>query len=161
MPLIRLLLCLCLLAAPLAQAKTKLQKEFNYLGPTMKSLQSPSTGRSIFYLDEGDDDWQVVVMVAGSGTSGRVFALLEFLRETRENLELRFVSVERNGFGTTAFDDSLGYNDYAEDVEAVLSHLGIDSFNLFAISGGGPYSAVIANRNARRLESVHLAATLT
>ena len=37
----------------------------------------------------------------------------------------------------------------------------IDDFSLFAISGGGPYSAVILARNARRLTSVHLAAALT
>jgi hypothetical protein len=45
-------------------------------------------------------------------------ALLEFLREARQNLRLRFISVERNGFGTAAFDDSLAYADYAGDVEA-------------------------------------------
>jgi len=47
--------------------------------------------------------------------------MLEFLRETRQNLKLRFIGVERNGFGTTACDESLGYADYAEDVEAVLA----------------------------------------
>ena len=45
-------------------------------------------------------------------------ALLEFLREARQNLRLRFISVERNGFGTAAFDDSLAYADYVGDVEA-------------------------------------------
>jgi len=150
----------CLLFAVTGHAKTRLQDDFNDMGPAMQSMQSPS-GRTLAYLDEGDPDWQAVVFVGGSGTSGRVFALLEFLRETRQNLKLRFISVERNGFGTTNFDDSLGYVDYAGDVEAVLNRLGVGEFSLFAISGGGPYAAVIANRNAGRLTSVHMASALT
>lgn len=151
---------LCLFFATFAHAKSKLQDEFDYLGPTMKTMQ-PSLGRTVVYLDEGGKDWHTVVFVGGSGTSGRVFAMLEFLRETRQNLKLRFIGVERNGFGTTAYDESLGYADYAEDVEALLAQLGVDEFSLFAISGGGPYAAVIAERNAQRLVSVHLASALT
>ena len=151
---------LCLFFATFAHAKSKLQDEFDYLGPTMKTMQA-SSGRTVVYLDEGEKDWHTVVFVGGSGTSGRVFAMLEFLRETRQNLKLRFIGVERNGFGTTAYDESLGYADYAEDVEALLAQLGVDEFSLFAISGGGPYAGVIAQRNARRLVSVHLASALT
>jgi non-heme chloroperoxidase len=151
---------LCLFFSSFGHAGNKLQSDFDYLGPTMKTMEVPS-GRTVVYLDEGKADWRPVVFVGGSGTSGRVFAMLEFLRETRQNLKLRFIGVERNGFGATAFDDSLGYEDYAEDVEAILAHLGVDEFSLFAISGGGPYAAVIASRNAERLISVHLASALT
>ncbi|MCB1690992.1 MAG: alpha/beta hydrolase [Halioglobus sp.] len=139
---------------------SSLQDSFDHLGPTMRSA-TLSTRRTVSYLDEGEEGWQPVVFVGGSGTSGRVFALLEFLRTTRENLQLRVIAVERNGFGVTGFDDALGYEDYAEDVEALLVTLGIEDFSLFAISGGGPYSAVIASRNAERLMSVHMAAALT
>jgi pimeloyl-ACP methyl ester carboxylesterase len=137
-----------------------LQNEFDHLGPTMKTFAS-TTGQDINYLDEGNQNWQPVVFIGGSGTSGRVFALLEFLRTTRENLGLRFIAIERNGFGHTQFDETLGHTDYAEDVEELLAHLGVEKFSLFAISGGGPYSAEIASRNPDRLISVHLAATIT
>lgn len=157
----KLLLLVLLVVATQAYGKPKLQQQFDSVGPTMKTLESATTGRSIFYLDEGDDDWRPVVFVGGGGTSGRVFALMEFLRTTREELKLRFIAVERNGFGNTAFDSALDYADYADDVEEVLEHLGVRGFSLFAISGGGPYSAAIAARNARRLESVHLASALT
>ena len=155
----------CLLFAGLSHAngnhhRKLLQNEFDSLGPTMKTFES-TTGRDIIYLDEGNSNWQPVVFVGGSGTSGRVFALLEFLRSTRENLRLRFIAVERNGFGHTKFDDGLGYSDYAKDVEELLTHLDVDKFSLFAISGGGPYSAEIASRNPERLISVHLAAAIT
>ena len=127
---------LCLFFATFAHAKSKLQDEFDYLGPTMKTMQA-SSGRTVVYLDEGEKDWHVVVFVGGSGTSGRVFAMLEFLRETRQNLKLRFIGVERNGFGTTAYDESLGYADYAEDVEALLAQLGVDEFSLFPVAWFG------------------------
>lgn len=114
------LFLLCLFVTSVGHAANKLQAEFNYLGPTMKTMEAVS-GRTLVYLDEGEESWQPVVFVGGSGTSGRVFAMLEFLRETRQKLKLRFIGAERNGFGTTAFDGSLGYADYAEDVEAVLA----------------------------------------
>ena len=151
----------CMLACAAGQAAAKLQDSFDALGPTIKTLQSTTSQREIVYLDEGEADWQAVVFIGGGGTSGRVFALLEFLRTTRENLKLRFIAVERNGFGNTAFDDSLDYADYASDVEEVLSQLGVEQFSLFAISGGGPYSATLAARNSERLISVHLASALT
>jgi pimeloyl-ACP methyl ester carboxylesterase len=156
-----LLLPVLLVLATLAHAEPKLQQQFDSVGPTMKTLKSAASGRTVFYLDEGDADWRPVVFVGGGGTSGRVSALIEFLRTTREELKLRFIAVERNGFGNTAFDSDLDYADYAEDVAEVLEHLGVRGFSLLAISGGGPYAAAIAARNARRLETVHLASALT
>jgi pimeloyl-ACP methyl ester carboxylesterase len=120
-----------------------------------------ATGRTIAYIDEGDSDWTPVVFVGGAGTSVRVFRLLEFARSLREDLELRVIAVERNGFGQTAFDGSLGYADYAADVEALLDHLGVEEFIGFAISGGGPYLTEIVSRNAARVLSVHLASALS
>ena len=155
------ILTFLLLAASSSYAQPKMQQGFDPMGPQIKTLQSASSGRTIAYIDEGETDWRPVVFVGGGGTSGRVFALMEFLRTTRENMKLRFISVERNGFGTTAYDSELGYADYADDVREVLTQLGVTHFSLFAISGGGPYSAAIAARNPGRLDSVHLASALT
>ncbi len=41
---------------------------------------------------------------------------------------------ERNGFGESALDLSLGYDDYVAEVLAVLDHLGVDDFAVMAIS---------------------------
>ena len=40
-----------------------------------------------------------------------------------------------------------------------MYHLNIDKFAVFGISGGGPYTAKIAEANADRLLSIHMAAT--
>ena len=59
----KLLLLVLLVVATQAYGKPKLQQQFDSVGPTMKTLESATTGRSIFYLDEGDDDWRPVVFV--------------------------------------------------------------------------------------------------
>ena len=122
----------------------------------LQSLKT-DTGRTIHFVDDGNEDGLPVVFTGGLGTSVRVIRLLDFLETMRRDLKLRFITVERNGFGQTEFDDSLTMTDYVSDVETVLSHLQIDRFDL--ISGGGPYTAKIAERHAGRILSVHMAAT--
>jgi len=111
------------------------------------------------YIDDGKPDWHPVVFTGGLGTSVRVIRLLDFLQGMREDLKIRIITVERNGYGQTAFDPSLEMADFSVEVEAVLAHLKIDQFSVFGISGGGPYTAKIASRNADRILSVHMAAT--
>ena len=155
---------LVLLLLPLSvQAKSSLDKRvlpesFDSLGPTVQELVMAS-GRKVHYIDDGDPDWLPVVFTGGLGTSVRVIRLLDFLRSMREDLGIRVITVERNGFGQTDYDPALGMADFAEEVEAVLTHLGIEKFAVFGISGGGPYTAKIASLNADRLLSVHMAAT--
>lgn len=131
---------------------------FDSLGPTVQQLQVQS-GRTIHFVDDGNESGTPVIFTGGLGTSVRVVRLLDFLESMRRDLNLRFITVERNGFGQTKFDDSLTMNDFVSDVEAVLSHLQIDEFALFGISGGGPYTAKIAESNSDRLLSIHMAAT--
>ncbi len=138
----------------------QLTGDFDPIGPTVHTLETDS-GRTVAYVDDGDKDWTPVVFVGGAGTSVRVMNLLEFAHTLRGELELRLISVERNGFGQTAFDPSLGYADYAADVEAVLDELGVDEFVGFAISGGGPYLTEIVSRNPDRVQSIHLASALS
>ena len=141
-----------------ALAQQSLQLEFDSLGPTVEQLRSDN-GRNIHFIDDGNQSGTPVVFTGGLGTSVRVIRLLDFLETMRSDLNLRFITVERNGFGQTAFDETLTMADYVSDVEKVLAHLDIEKFALFGISGGGPYTAKIAESNARRLLSIHMAAT--
>jgi len=141
------------------QSLPSLPDRFDHLGPTVQTLQHPE-GRVIHFIDDGDPTGQAVVFTGGLGTSVRAIRLLDFLRSFRVSLGLRFIAVERNGFGQTAFDPTLTMINFAEDVERVLESLEIDRFSVFGISGGGPYTAQIAARNSARLLSVHMAATL-
>ena len=115
-------------------------------------------GKELFYIDEGPEDGIAVVFVGGNGTSARALELTNFLRSTREQLKLRFITLERNGFGQSAFDPKGDYGSYSADVHALLDHLGVDEFSLLAISGGGPYVARIGADLAPRVRSIHYAA---
>jgi non-heme chloroperoxidase len=117
-----------------------------------------ASGRTVRFIDQGDPDWQPLVFFGGLGTSVGAFFLTEFARSLREALRLRVISVERNGFGRTAFDPSLGYDDGAADVLAVLNSLHVARFSLVAFSGGGPFAGALAARAPARVRSLHLAA---
>jgi non-heme chloroperoxidase len=142
----------------LAAEQQALQLTFDSLGPTVQQLQSDN-GRNIHFIDDGNEGGTPVVFTGGLGTSVRVVRLLDFLESMRRDLNLRFITVERNGFGQTAFDETLTMADYVAEVEQVLEHLNIEKFAVFGISGGGPYTAKIAESNADRLLSIHMAAT--
>lgn len=146
--------------APPANA-INFQEDFDPLGPTVRAMQLDS-GRTVYYIDEGKPSWETVVFIGGVGTTVRAFGLTEFLRTTREALQLRFISVGRNGLGQTPFDPSLGFDDYSKAVMAVLDRLGVEDFAIMAISGGGPYAAHLASwvslRSPQRITSIHLAA---
>jgi pimeloyl-ACP methyl ester carboxylesterase len=98
------------------------------------------------------------VFFGGLATSVLAFELTEFARPAREQLRLRAVSVERNGFGETPFDASLGVEDAVDDVLSAIDALAIERFAVVAVSGGGPFAAALAARGADRLISLHLAA---
>lgn len=161
MRIILLFLGLLMPAAALAEpalSGSVLPESFDSLGPTVQELVLVD-GKRVHYIDDGKPGWLPVVFTGGLGTSVRAIRLLDFLRTMRETLQIRVITVERNGFGQTEYDPDLDMADFSEEVEAVLNHVGVDQFALFGISGGGPYTAKIASRNTHRLLSVHMAAT--
>ena len=112
-----------------------IQEEFDPIGPAVKYFET-NTGKTLVYVDEGEPGWKTVLFVGGAGTSARVFGLTEFARTLREQLKLRVIAVERNGFGETLYNPDWGYEDYAEEVGELLGYLGVDQFRGVAISRG-------------------------
>lgn len=133
-----------------------LQDEFDHIGAEVRTLTH--NGRAVPYIDEGRPGQRAVVFIGGQGTSLEAFQLTEFARSNREELGLRVISVERNGFGDSPLDLNLGYADYNTEVLAVLDHLGINKFVIVAISGGGAYAAHLAAAVPARVISLHAAA---
>lgn len=132
-------------------------QNFDPIGPGVMALETQE-GRTIRYIDQGEADWTPVVFAGGNGTSVRVFALLEFLRSMRESLKLRFISIQRNGFGDSEFNALEDYSHFATDVEILLTHLRVDKFAVVAVSGGGPYINELVARAPERVTTVHMAA---
>ena len=137
-----------------------IQGGFDPLGAPVQSL-TLANGRTVHYVDTGEAGWRPVLFIGGTGTSARAFEMTEFLQTLRRQLKLRVISVERNGFGDTPIIPGWSYGDYADEVRAVLSHLGVTRFTGLAISGGGPYLAQVAAAMPERLISVHMLAAAT
>jgi non-heme chloroperoxidase len=110
------------------------------------------------FIDTGEEGWRPVLFFGGLGTDLSAFYATEFARGQRERLRLRMVSVERNGFGATPLDPSLGFADAVDDVLEVLGLLGVQRFAVVAISGGAPFAAALAALVPERVLSLHLAA---
>lgn len=145
-------------SSPGKNSTLKLQNEFDHIGAEVLSLTR--NGRTSYYIDEGDKKGRAVVFIGGQGTSLEAFQLTEFARSTREQLGLRVISVERNGFGESRFDPTLGYRDYVNEVLGVLDHLDVDEFVIMAISGGGAYAAHLASTVPDRVISLHAGAAV-
>lgn len=139
-------------------ASLKFQTTFDHIGAEVHSLEK--NGRISYYIDEGSPQGRPVVFIGGAGTSLEAFQLTEFARTTREQLGLRIISVERNGFGESPYDPTLGYHDYNNEILAVLDHLGVDNFVIMAISGGGAYAAQLAAAVPNRVTSLHAGAAV-
>ncbi|MGV2917217.1 alpha/beta fold hydrolase [Streptomyces alfalfae] len=137
----------------------KVQDGFDSLGPEVRAARLAG-GRTAHYSDTGNEDGRPVLYIGGTGTSARASHMTDFFRTTREDLGLRLISVERNGFGDTEFDAGLDKSDYAEDALAVMDRLKVKDFTVVAISGGGPYAAELAARAPDRVSALHLAAAL-
>lgn len=150
---------LVLVAAPLAARPVDWPTRFDDIGPEVRTLTAPS-GRMVHYADTGEPGWRPVLYIGGTGTSARAMLMTGYLDTLRKRLKIRLISVERNGFGDTAFDRGWTIADYPDEVRAVLDHQKVARFAVVAISGGGPYAAHVAAAMPDRLISLHFAAAL-
>jgi pimeloyl-ACP methyl ester carboxylesterase len=114
----------------------------------------------LHYVDTAEAGWRPVVYIGGTGTSARAMLMTGYLETLRRQLHIRLITVERNGFGDTAYDPAWTLADYADDLRLVLDHLKVARFSVVAISGGGPYAAHVAAAMPDRLISLHFAAAL-
>jgi len=79
------------------------QTQFDPLGPAVQAL--PGTNkRTVHFTDTGETGWRPVLFLGGTGTSARAFLMTGYLETLRRQLHLRFISVERNGFGAPPSD---------------------------------------------------------
>ena len=148
-----LVIFFCLFSMLVFAKAPHLPASFDSLGPTVQSVARGD--RTLHFIDDGEG--MPVLFLGGLGTSVRAIRLLDFLESFRADLGLRFISVERNGLGQTAFDPRLTIADYVVDAEFVLDHLGVDRVAVFAISGGGIYAGHLVPALADRLTSIHMA----
>lgn len=137
-----------------------IQETFDPIGPEVRTLKL-SNGKTVGYFDEGPRGGQPVLFLSGSGTSAYAYALTGFLRRMSNDLNLRFIGVERDGYGQTDLTEGYSYGDYAAEAAEVLDHLKATDVAVAAISGGGPYAAAFAAAHPGRLRSLHFLAAFS
>lgn len=64
---------------------------------------------------------------------------------------LRVITVERPGFGVSTQLPGRGFVDHADDLAAILDHLGIGSVPIYGGSGGAPHVLAFAARHPERV----------
>ena len=72
-------------------------------------------------------------------------------------LGIRFITVDRPGYGGSDPLPGRSLLDWPADVAALADHLGLERFGLTAISGGGPFALACAARLADRVTGVSIA----
>lgn len=76
---------------------------------------------------------------------------------TYRRLGVRFITVDRPGYGASDRQPRRALLDWPADVSALADALGLDRFGVTALSGGGPYALACAARIPERLTGVGVA----
>ncbi|MGA8115288.1 MAG: alpha/beta hydrolase [Actinocatenispora sp.] len=121
----------------------------------MVSAMRLADGRQLSYAEWGDPDGFPVVHF--HGTPGSRVQRYPNDSVTREN-GVRFIVPDRPGYGGSDPVERSTLLGHAEDVDELLTELGIDTFAAHGISGGGPFALAAAWRFGPRVTSTALLA---
>ena len=104
------------------------------------ALDGPQ-GRRVGWLELGDAKDRAVFVFHGTpGSSVQVSSDDGPIRAAR----VRFIAVDRPGYGDSTFQRDRRLADWASDVARLADHLEIERFSVVGISGGGPHAAACA-----------------
>lgn len=107
-------------------------------------------GRELAWLELGDvKDPAVFVFHGTPGSRLQV----SFDEAAIEGARVRFIAVDRPGYGHSGFQRARRLADWASDISRLADHLGIDTFSVVGISGGGPHAAACARFLPDRVRS--------
>ncbi|HEV3212836.1 MAG TPA: alpha/beta hydrolase [Acidimicrobiales bacterium] len=112
-----------------------------------------SDGRDLGWLELGDPSGWPVLGFHGTPGSRHQLALDD---GPPSATGVRFVLVDRPGYGLSSFQPDRRLVDWPSDVAQLADHLGIDRFSVLGLSGGGPHAAVCAALLGDRVASAAL-----
>jgi pimeloyl-ACP methyl ester carboxylesterase len=107
---------------------------------TSQSLRL-ADGKRIGYAEYGDVQGAPVLAIHGTPGSRFMFALTDKAARARG---LRIIAPERPGYGLSDYRRSDGLTDIAKALKAFAEALGLGSFAVIGISGGGPFAVATA-----------------
>lgn len=106
----------------------------------MQSLRLAGDRRLAWY-EYGDPEGVPCIYTTGTPASGLAGAAYH---EAARNAGVRFVSVDKPGYGHSDFMPGRRLDDWPRDIAALADHLGIARFAAMGESGGGPHVLAIA-----------------
>ena len=107
-------------------------------------------GRTVAWSESGDENGRPVFRLPG--TPGSRFSLRHDQGPWLER-GLRVITVERPGFGASTRLPGRGFAEHADDLAAILDHLGIAKLPVYGGSGGGPHILAFAGRHPERVSA--------
>jgi pimeloyl-ACP methyl ester carboxylesterase len=105
-----------------------------------RTLRLPDS-RNLAYAEWGDPDGRPLLFFHGT-PSGRLFHHPD--PAALDGLGVRFVTVDRPGYGSSDFLPRRTLLGWADDVAALADHLGFERFSVAGLSGGGPHALACA-----------------
>ncbi|MFP4314833.1 MAG: alpha/beta fold hydrolase [Desulfovibrionales bacterium] len=130
---------------------------------TQQTLQSKGSviqlhdGREIGCFEAGDPKGEPVFYFHGCPGSRLEVLLTEPISR---DLHLRFIGLDRPGYGKSTNLPGRRLMDWPRDVQEVAENLGLDTFHLLGISGGGPFALACAHAIPERLRTVSLVGSI-
>jgi pimeloyl-ACP methyl ester carboxylesterase len=106
--------------------------------------------RELAWLELGDPKGPPVLVFHGTPGSR---LQVSFDEEPIMAAGVRFIAVDRPGYGHSTFQRRRRLVDWPSDVTCIADHLKIDMFSVVGISGGGPHAVVTARFLADRVVS--------
>ena len=119
-------------------------------GVSEGSLQRPD-GRTVAWTEWGSADGVALLRVPG--TPGCRYSLRADRTAWRER-GLRVLTTERPGFGASTRLPGRGFAEPADDLAAILDHLGLDAVHVIGGSGSAPHQLALAARHPDRVRAM-------
>ncbi len=114
-------------------------------------------GRALAYADYGSPAGVPVVYCHGFPSSSREARLLA---PAAAEWGVRLIAPDRPGYGESSPQAGRSLSGFADDVAALLDHLGIARAAVIGVSGGGPYALSLQARLPARIGAGALVASL-
>jgi pimeloyl-ACP methyl ester carboxylesterase len=107
-------------------------------------------GRRLSFAEFGDRQGKAVFYFHGFPGSRLEAKLAD---ETARDTHVRFIGIDRPGYGFSSFKAARTVVDWADDISRLADALGIERFSVLGVSGGGPYAAACAFKIPQRLDA--------
>jgi pimeloyl-ACP methyl ester carboxylesterase len=108
-------------------------------------------GRTFAFHEYGDAAGFPVMFTTGTPVSGELGIAYD---EDALKAGLRWISIDKPGYGLSSYDPKRSLSRYADDVRELADHLGIERFAAVGESGGGPHVYAIGRYLPDRVTTI-------